>query len=259
MDKKRRKSLLAIDIGNTTLTYGIFQGERLVGTGYATNSAIPKMVKKLGLSGRNNIYSSVIISSVVPNLTSKLLKYIGRNGIRSSVYLLGKDIVPKLPMKYQRKALGQDRLVNLFGAHKRFGGPILVVDFGTAITFDYLDRKGIFQGGLIVPGVETSFRALLSQAALLPKSAKINEAKELVGRDTRSAMSSGILNGFGALADGLIERFKACYGRNLKVLATGGFSKKIARYSRHIDYVDPLHTIKSLAMIYQHEIGGKIR
>lgn len=251
---ERTKLLLTIDLGNSASTYGLFDGKQLLAHGFVKSDNIPFFNSLIAKSGIYKPVGKVIISSVVPQLCHKLRKSLGKRLGEGSIYVVGKDLKLKVPMRYNPKQLGPDRLVNLYGARELYAPPLLIIDFGTAITFDYLSKSGIFEGGLIVPGVETSFRALLERAALLPKLKQIVPVRSLVGRNTESALSSGLLNGFGALADGLIGRFRTQYGRRLKVLATGGFAARIAPYMAHVDYLDPLHTIRSLALIYRKEI-----
>ncbi len=253
---KSHNLLLNIDLGNSAASYGVYAGSKLVRTGYAYNDSIPKLVHNIAKSGVLKYTETVIISSVVPHLTVKLINSIRHFAPKSRIYLIGKTLRPKIPMKYSQKDLGSDRLVNIYGAIRRYKLPVLIVDFGTAITFDYVSKKGVFEGGLIVPGIKLSADALAEKTALLPKLKEIKSVRGLVGRNTKVAMYSGLLNGFGALSDGLIERFKKRYGK-LTVLATGGFAAKIAPYAKHFDYVDPLHTICSLALIYQNEIAKR--
>lgn len=247
-------NLIAIDLGNSSSTYGIYRGRSLKASGYSHGNNILKLGLLLAKSGALKYNPSVIISSVVPFLTDKLVKSIKKSAPKSPVYVVGRNVRPKVPMKYDRRALGSDRLVNLYGASNLYKPPLLIIDFGTAITFDYLSKSGIFEGGLIVPGIDIAFKALQENTALLPKLKQIKPIHTLVGRNTKSAMYSGILNGFGALSDGLIERFRKQYGRKLTVLATGGFASRIASYMDGLDRVDPLHTVRSLEIIYQNEI-----
>ncbi|MBI4372454.1 MAG: type III pantothenate kinase [Candidatus Omnitrophica bacterium] len=246
--------MITIDLGNSSTSYGVFSGRSLVKTGYSADNNIPLLISKLRsyLSYTPNI--KVIISSVVPLLTSKLLKSMTQYMAKRSIYVVERDVKPKIAMKYDRKRLGSDRLVNVYGALKRYKPPLLIIDYGTAITFDYISKRGIFEGGLIVPGIEISKEALETHTALLPRIKKIKVGKDLVGKETKSAMISGLLNGFGALSDGLIERFKKRYGGKLTVIATGGFARQISLYAHGIERVDPLHTIRSLALMYQNEI-----
>ena len=248
------KLLLTIDLGNSSITYGLFEGQRLLANGFVKSDNIPFFVSLINKSGVYKPINKVIICSVVPKLTIKLRKSITNRLGERSIYVVGGNLKPKVPMRYRREQLGPDRLVNIYGARHSYRLPLLIIDFGTAITFDYVSKSGTFEGGLIVPGIETSFRALLERTALLPKIKQVTPVKGLIGRDTKTAMSSGLLNGFGALADGLIGRFRGLYGRNLKVLVAGGFAARIAPFMAHADYVDPLHTIRSLALMYRKEI-----
>ena len=132
--------------------------------------------------------------------------------------------------------------------------PILIIDYGTAITFDYVDAKGVFKGGMIVPGPETALRALGQRAALLPKNLRLpRRTASFLGRNTRECMESGILEGYGAMTDELIRRFRSRYGENLRVLATGGFAGHIRPYAKNIQIVDPKHSIKSLLALWREQ------
>lgn len=247
--------LICLDLGNSCATYGIHRGGRLCATGYVPSVDIPDLMRIIRKSGTQDISIDYMICSVVPDLTRKLVASIKKLRNTDKVFVIGKNLRFRFPMRYSSKSLGADRLVNLYGARLLYKAPCLIVDFGTAITFDYLSRSGTFEGGLICPGVELSAKALSEKAALLPSLTKIEAARSLLGRGTKAAMCAGLLNGFGALADGLIDRFRKEYDRQIKVIATGGFSTRIAPYVHRIDVVDPLHTLKSLALIYKNEVG----
>ncbi len=246
-----RNLLLAIDIGNSALSYAVFQKNRIVRSGHFKSDNIPKIDKLLSKSGVNKSFK-VIICSVVPHLTLKLRGMLRQKwGILPII--VAKTTVPTLKMKYQRSILGSDRLVNLYGAIHLYKAPLLVLDFGTAITFDYVSKSNVFEGGLIIPGVETAWNALMQKAALLPKKLEIKPFKKLIGKNTKEAMLAGVLQGYGALSDGMIERFKSQYGSKMTVIATGGHAHFISSYSKRIDYVDPYHTLRSLSLIYSHQ------
>jgi type III pantothenate kinase len=169
------------------------------------------------------------------------------------MWIAGSNLPVKIRHKYNNyNKLGIDRKVNIYGVTRIFSLPILIIDFGTAITCDYVDAKGVFQGGMIIPGPETAYRALGKRAALLPKELPLpRKAKSFLGRDTRDCMESGILEGYGAMTDGLIQRFKKRYGKNLRVLATGGFAEVVRPYAKLIETVDPKHSIKSLLALWR--------
>jgi type III pantothenate kinase len=142
-------------------------------------------------------------------------------------------------------------LVNIYGAVKIYGLPLLILDYGTALTCDYVSDKGIFLGGLIIPGPEISLQALCERAALLPLIKFPTGTVPFLGRDTQAGMKAGILRGYGAMTDGLVERFQARYGRKFRVIATGGLAKAIAPYASRVDVLDPLLTLKSLVKVYK--------
>lgn len=242
-----KNKVLAIDIGNTTIGYGLFQKDHLLTSGYVKNGNIPGLLRNLKRSGVKSL-DKLVISSVVPK-KSKILKKAFTQAYKEIFILeVGRNLPIAVKMKYRKDQLGADRLINIYGAVKRIKLPALIIDFGTAITFDFIDKNGVFRGGLIVPGLETSWRALQEKAALLPKHLKLKAVKELAATNTESAMFSGLLNGFGAMTDGLIGRFKRKYGKGVKVLATGGASPLISKYCYLIDVTDPLHTLKSLQL-----------
>ena len=157
----------------------------------------------------------------------------------------------KAPIKNMYKhpgQVGQDRLVNAVAAYNECGGSI-VVDFGTAVTFDVISGRNEYLGGLIFPGIRLSLENLSSKAALLPK-IKLTPSKPLLGSDTAGSMRSGILNGYAALCEGVIKRLRLKCGRNLRVIATGGDAALLARYCSDIKKVDSDLTLKGLLLSY---------
>jgi type III pantothenate kinase len=245
------KRILAIDIGNTAATVGFYEAGRLLDFCSLYYDDIPKYVKKLVSCGKES-QLDIVISSVIPKTTDFLkCKLQSDKGLK--IWVVGVNMPLVIRHKYiNYKGLGIDRKVNIYGATRMYRLPMLVIDYGTAITFDYIDSKGVFQGGLIIPGPETAFRALGDRAALLPKGLALpKKAKSFLGRSARECMESGILEGYGAMTDGLIQRFRARYGKKLRVLATGGYAGVILPYTRLIDTVDPKHSIKSLLALWR--------
>jgi len=237
--------LLAIDIGNTTVSLGIFQGKKLRSTWKIPTRSI--FSKKAILLPKD--IDAVIISSVVPKTTPIIRKLLVKK-YKILPLVLGKNIKAPVKNLYRNpKQVGQDRLVDAVAVKELYGSPAIVIDFGTAITFDIISKKGEYLGGIIVPGIETSVRALSKQAALLPI-IKVSAPKELVGKDTINSMKSGIFYGFGALCDGLVARLKMKYGP-MRVIATGGHARLMARFSRSIPKVDPNLTLQGLRIIYE--------
>ena len=226
---------------------------------------IPKFDRKWSKSGRYSKDNVLVLCSVVPHI-SRIIRsrFLARNGRhRFKIYEVGKNLNPPLRNKYNNpKKLGADRLVNLYGALRIHKPPILMIDFGTAVTFDYLSRQRIFEGGMIVPGPEIGFQSLVERAALLPAKARLpHKTLSFLGTSTYACMESGILEGYGAMTHGLIERFKARFGRDLHVITTGGFAQHLRRYIHTPHYMDPKHPIKSLLLLYKdlHGVPQKNR
>ena len=240
--------LLCIDIGNTSVTYGVYSENRLHPVHQVSTVNIPELGHKLAKIVNMNPSIYTIISSVVPKITHILAKSIKKN-----LFIIGKNLEVPLKHKYSSlNKLGSDRRVNAFGGIRLYGSPLLILDFGTALTCDYVSKKGVFEGGLIIPGPEIAWQALTAKAALLPKFVfpKARPHLPLVGRNTKIGMQAGILQGYAALADGLIEKFQAQSKAEPKVIATGGLAKSISPYCSRIDIVDPLLTLKSLVKIF---------
>ncbi len=238
--------LLTIDIGNTTIAFGVFQGRWLKSTWKISTNSIFSKAKSL--KPLKDI-DGVIISSVVPE-TTPIIKKLVKNRFKTVPLVLGENVRAPIKNLYHiPKQVGQDRLVNAVAACELFGFPIIVVDFGTAITFDVISKRREYLGGIIVPGIEISLEALSSKTALLPH-IKLSQPKELLGRDTISSMRSGIFFGFGSLCDCLIEKLKAKFGEQL-VIATGGHCRLLAKFAKSIDIVEPDLTIQGLRIIYE--------
>ncbi len=242
-------TLIAVDIGNTAATCGLFKSGALELFESCLHDEIPNFVKKCRISGKNSSIN-VIISSVVPKATLKFKEAF--KGQKARFWVVGENVKVPFKHKYRSiKQLGADRIVNVYGALKRFKPPLLVIDFGTAITFDYVSEKGVFEGGMIVPGPELSFEALIRKAARLPKDARLpHRTSSFLGTTTYDCMKSGILEGYGAMADGLVHRFKQRFGTNLKVIATGGFASHLRPYTHSFDVLDPQLSIYALHTLF---------
>ena len=241
--------LLAVDIGNTSIAFGVFQGKKLKSAWkISTQEALSGTHPGKGMCPHIDAHiDAVIISSVVPKATPIIEKAIAKK-YKLRPLLLGENIKAPIKNLYRKpKQVGQDRLVDAIAAKELYGYPAIVIDFGTAITFDVISRKGEHLGGLIFPGIETSRDALSQKAALLPK-IKVAPPKGLIGRDTVDSMRSGVFYGTGALCDGVIAKLRAKYGP-MKVIATGGHARLMARYSKSIKKVDPNLTLKGLRLI----------
>ncbi len=239
--------LLAIDIGNTSISLGLFEGKRVV-----KMHTIPTKQKRyfsnLRKITRLHKIDAAIVCSVVPQ-ASKVLEQ-GLKKLGKRVYNIGKDIEAPLKNLYrQPKQVGQDRLVNAYAGVSLYGAPLIIVDFGTAVTFDVVSQKKEYLGGMILPGLSISLDVLHQRTALLPK-INLARPREFIGRDTKNSMLSGIIYGFASLTDGLVKRIKEEIGKNAQVIGTGGNVSLIARYCKRLDKIDKDLTLKGLSLIY---------
>lgn len=193
------------------------------------------------------------MTSVVPNITAKIVKICRSFGCVGTLWIVGKNLRVPINHKYANiNKLGCDRLVNVYGAARLYNLPLLILDYGTALTCDYISGKGVLMGGLIIPGAEIALKALSEKAALLPTIEFPKKYAPFIGRDTQGGMKAGILQGYGAMTDGLVERFRRRFGPGFQVIATGGLAKVISPYTRKIDILDPCLTLRSLGQVYQN-------
>ena len=249
--------LLAIDIGNTNISFGFFKDNCLLkGHSVATSTkGYSSLIKKLFVQKE---IGQIIICSVVPGGLVILEKNI-RKSLGKKPCIIGRDAVVPIKNLYRHpQEVGQDRLVNAYAVTKIYGFPAIVIDFGTAVTFDVISKRKEYLGGMIIPGLDISLDSLAERTALLPK-IKLSKPKELIGRDTKNSIISGIVYGFAALTDDLTRRIKKEIGMNAKVVCTGGYMNLIGNYCRCIDRMDKNLTLKGLKLIYQERrrIGKK--
>jgi type III pantothenate kinase len=250
--------LLAVDVGNTNIVLGIFKEEGLkkewrIGTDRAKTAdeygvLIHTLFASAGIAELE--IRDIIISSVVPPMLNTLeelcMKYftitplIVEPGIRT-----GMPIIVDNP-----REVGADRIVNAVAAYHRYKGPCIVVDFGTATTFDCISGKGEYLGGVIVPGIVISKEALSKAASKLP-TVEIVRPRTVIGKNTVHSMQSGIFFGYVELVDGLVERIRKEIQENTSVIATGGLANLVASESRTIQDVDIDLTLKGLQILYQ--------
>jgi len=249
------KKVIVIDIGNTNITAGVFAGDALcVKAKSPTHSPsryamfFRRLITAAGMKPGD--IGSIMISSVVPVALSRLVVQLNRMSATSRrIYIIGKDIATPIKNEYRNKSeVGQDRLVNAFAAARLYGTPAIVVDFGTAITFDIVSPESAYLGGLIMPGIELSLSSLYTKTALLPR-VDLKAASSIIGRDTVSSMRGGILFGFGAMCDGLVAQYRHILGKRAKVIATGGNAELVKKYAKSIQIVDEDLTLKGLALL----------
>ena len=163
--------------------------------------------------------------------------------------ILGRDMKVPIRNLYRNKSeVGQDRLVNAYAAKVLYGSPAVVIDFGTAVTFDVVSKKGDYMGGLIMPGIGISLSSLYEKTALLPR-VELKDAPHIIGKSTVNSIRGGILFGFGAMCDGLVAKYKKVLGKPLRVIATGGNASLIKKYAHSIQILDEDVTLKGLHLI----------
>lgn len=237
--------LLAVDIGNTSINNGIFDGRILKKAFRVPTYA--KALEALYAKKLGDVNGAVIVS-VVPKVLGRVERICER-ALGKKVMVVGRDISSGVKNRYRKpRQVGQDRLVNARAAYEMYGGPCIVVDFGTAITIDVVNKKKEYIGGLIVPGVEISLNALSEKAAMLPR-VKLKKPKGVLGRETRESMVNGAVYGFASLCDGVVGRLKKIYGAKGNVIATGGTSRLIGPYCSTVKKIDPELTLEGLRLI----------
>ncbi len=250
--------LLVIDIGNTNIVTGLFQQERLVATWRMATQAhktsdeymvlLASFFSYRGLSARD--VQSIVIASVVPPLIP-VLEDVCRRYFQQTPLVVGPGIRTGVRILYENpKEVGADRIANALAAHRLHGGPAIVIDFGTATTFDAISRDGDYLGGAIAPGIEISSDALFEHTAKLPR-VELTRPKQAIGKNTVASMQSGILFGYVGLVEGMVARIKQELGGSARVLATGGLADVIARESRVIEFVDHHLTLTGLRLMHE--------
>lgn len=253
--------LLVFDIGNTNTVMGIYRGTELVNQWRLTSkkqTADEVGFMILGLLSASGInkedIDAAIFGSVVPSLDEMFLegvrKYIGLEAMRVSTEL---DTGLTIKMKNQT-GLGADRLLNAVAGIAKYGAPLIVVDLGTAITFDVVSREGAYLGGIIAPGMELSMESLFKRTAQLPQ-IELTAPAHYIGGDTIEAIQSGIIYGTVGMVDKMIKGIFGELGGPCTVVATGGHAPIIAKYSNRVDHVDQWLTLDGLRILYERNRG----
>ncbi len=250
--------ILVMDTGNTNIVLGVYDQDTLVhhwrmGTDRHKTEDEYAMQIKAFLNHAGLDFASIdgiIMSSVVPPIMFALER-MAQKYFRTKALIVGPGVKTGLNIKYENpREVGADRIVNAVAAIQEYGGPLIIVDFGTANTFCYIDEHNQYQGGAIAPGVQISTEALYTRASKLPR-IEIARPDLVIGKNTVSAMQSGIVYGYVGQAEGIIARMKKQSKQEPKVIATGGLASLIAAESSMIDHVDPYLTLKGLYFIYK--------
>ncbi len=248
--------ILAIDVGNTNTVLGLYQQDELL-IDWRVSTDKNKTVDEYGILFINLFESngfkleeieSVIISSVVPPVINVLdevvVKYFGVEAL-----IIGPGVKTGINIKMDNpREVGADRIVNAVAVKGLYGGPAIIVDFGTATTFDALSSKGEYVGGVIAPGIGVSTEALFDRAAKLPK-IELNFPDNIIGKNTHNALQSGILYGFVGQVNGIVKGMKEEFNLEAKVIATGGLSELIASNAEEIDIHNEFLTLEGLKII----------
>lgn len=245
---------LLIDIGNTNTSIAVAERGKIKKRYFIHTSKKQLKAKAfarlLGVDASKARIDSAFVVSVVPKFLELIKKSLVRVAPGIAIKVVGADVRVPIKNRYERpREVGQDRLVAAYAASRVYGSPVLVLDFGTAVTLDYVNEEAEYLGGLIFPGLRLSLQSLVNHTALLPE-IEIQPTSGLIGQNTRDSMNKGLLMGYAAMCDGLIERFREKYGKTFKVVATGGDAKLVSRYSRHIRNVCPdliFHGLKAIS------------
>ena len=250
--------LLAIDAGNTNIVFAVHDGKdvrcewrAVTKTTRTADEYAVLLAPLLSLNGLSFAdFDAAIIATVVPAALFDL-RQLCRRYLNCEALVVGDPSVDLgIDVRIDRpEAVGADRLVNAVAAHERYKGPLIVVDFGTATTFDIVGENGDYQGGVISPGVNLSAEALHKAAAMLPRVA-VARTQSVIGKDTVPAMQSGLYWGYIGLVEGLVARIKEEYAKPMTVIATGGLARVFYKQTPAIDHHDPDLTIRGLVQIY---------
>lgn len=258
--------LVAFDIGNTNITLALFDKDKIVGN-YRLTTKMNRTSDEYGFMFISFLNAShiqvtdiedVIVSSVVPKImhsfTNAILKYLHHEPV-----IIGPGIKTGISIKSDNPAsVGADRIVDAAGAYYTYGGPTLVIDFGTATTFDYVNEKGEFLYGVTAPGLEICAQALSSQAAQLPE-IQIVKPDTILAKNTVKSMQAGVVYGYIGLTENIIKQVKKEIGTPMKVIATGGLGRIVAQETSLIDLYDSDLTFKGLYLIYQRYLQQKTK
>ncbi|HEY7890683.1 MAG TPA: type III pantothenate kinase [Solirubrobacteraceae bacterium] len=250
--------LLVVDVGNTQTHFGVFVGDELR-EHWRFATVRESTADELGAALRNLLeLRSVTMSEIDASIVSSTVPVLGpewcemaERYLSHEMLAVGPGIKTGMPIRYDNpREIGPDRLVNAVAAYESLGGPCVVVDFGTAITYDPVSADGEYLGGIISPGVEISLEALTERAAALPK-IDVTPPRSLIGKTTIDAIRSGIVYGTAGQVDAIVRRLRKELGQQTATIATGGLANSIVPYTETIEAVDDLLTLTGLRLIYE--------
>jgi type III pantothenate kinase len=257
--RKERSMLLAVDIGNTQTVLGLFDRDSLLYE-WRLRTAVDATEDEWGVfiyelfemdSLGFDVVKDCIISCVVPPVLHSMERFCEKY-LRVKPLIVGPGIKTGMPILYDNpKEVGADRIVNAVAAYEMTKDATVVIDFGTATTFDYISEKGEYLGGAICPGVMISCEALFQKASKLPRPQIFVRPKSVIGKNTIDSMNAGIIFGYAGLVEGIVTRFEKEAGRPLKTIATGGLATIIAPVCPAIQTVDPHLTLKGLKILFE--------
>ncbi|RPI98501.1 MAG: type III pantothenate kinase [Candidatus Aminicenantes bacterium] len=256
--------LLAFDVGNTTIAVGLFRGRKLVKswkiktdndtTADEYGAVLLDLIEIAGLEAGK--VTGAIISSVVPPLTP-VIEEVCRTYFATTASVVGPGLKTGMPILYENPLeVGADRITASVAAFEKYGGPLIVLDFGTATTFDAVSAKGEYLGGAIAPGIRISAEALYLKTARLPR-IEIRKPKRAIGRTTVSSMQSGLYFGYIGLVTKTIEEIRKELGQDARVIATGGFGGQIASELTEIEAYEPDLVLEGLRIIHERNRDGR--